>query len=311
MSDRTSSLETDLAARVAHAHYLDGLNKVELAQQFGISRFRVARLLETARDTGIVTFVIRSNPRPEDALAARLRSAFRLRECIVTRTDPERPRSVVATAAAGYLATHLAADDVLGLSWGRTLAAMTGYLGELPPARIVQLTGSVGNDLAISPIEVLRQATARSGGEAFPIVAPLTADSPSSAETIRRQPEISRALAIYPELTMAAVSVGSWSPTTSQLRSSLTDEEQADLEAHDVEGEVAGIFLAADGTVLDLPFRRRMIGITAEELRPVPQKVVVAEGALKAAIVRAAILAGLVNTLIVDRALAEELLVSG
>ncbi len=299
--------EAQLAAQVASAHYLDGLNKVEIAERLGMSRFRVARLLETARDAGIVTFVIRPNPRPEDALAARLRASFKLRECIVTRTDPERPRSVVATAAAGYLSSHLSEDDVLGLSWGRTLAAMTGYLGELPPAKIVQLTGSVGNDLAISPLEVLRQATARSGGEAFPIVAPLLADSPESAQTIRRQPDISRALNAYPDLTVAAVSVGSWSPTTSQLRSSLTDVEQEALEAMGVEGEVSGIFLSADGTVLDL-LCARMIGITADELRPVPQKVVVAEGAPKAAIVKAAILAGLANALIIDRSLAEELL---
>ena len=74
-----------------------------------------------------------------------------------------------------------------------------------------------------------------------------------------------------------------------------------------MEGEVSGIFLSADGTVLDL-LCARMIGITADELRPVPQKVVVAEGAPKAAIVKAAILAGLANALIIDRSLAEELL---
>lgn len=86
---------------------------MEIATDLGISR-SVARLLDLARSTGIVTFTVRSSPQPEDALAAELRQQLNLRECMVTRTDHQRGRFLVATAAAGLLATHLTADDVLG-----------------------------------------------------------------------------------------------------------------------------------------------------------------------------------------------------
>ena len=50
--------ELVLMASVARSHYVEGRAKTEIAQQFGISRFKVARLLELARDTGLVRIEI-------------------------------------------------------------------------------------------------------------------------------------------------------------------------------------------------------------------------------------------------------------
>ncbi|MCW2703257.1 MAG: transcriptional regulator, DeoR family, partial [Blastococcus sp.] len=39
-----------LTASIARRYYLDGRSKVEIAEEFGLSRFKVARLLDAARD---------------------------------------------------------------------------------------------------------------------------------------------------------------------------------------------------------------------------------------------------------------------
>jgi DNA-binding transcriptional regulator LsrR (DeoR family) len=56
MSDRhaTGPARLVLAAAVARRYYLEGETKVEIAGQLGLSRFKVARLLEEARASGIV-----------------------------------------------------------------------------------------------------------------------------------------------------------------------------------------------------------------------------------------------------------------
>ncbi|MFT3887795.1 MAG: sugar-binding domain-containing protein [Arachnia sp.] len=299
----------ELAVRAATLYYLQDRNKLDIAEELGISRFRVARLLDLAKEIGAVTVVVKENPSPEDALAARLRRTFTLHDCVVVTTEEgANALGRVATAAAGFITSRLTPQDVLGLSWGRTLAAMSSYLGELPPARLVQLTGTLGTDLSISPLEIMRRATNRSDGESFPIVAPLLADSEESANMFRRQPEVRRALDAFATLTMAALSVGSWNPTTSQARQYLTDEERAEYEALGVEGEIGGVFLTRAGDVIEGSAQRRMIGITADALRPVPQKIVVAEGTAKAGTVLGALRGGLANSLIVDAALAHELL---
>ncbi len=60
MSDATRAVEDDraLLATVARAHHLEDQSRVEIAQVFGISRFKVTRLLKRARDEGIVSIEI-------------------------------------------------------------------------------------------------------------------------------------------------------------------------------------------------------------------------------------------------------------
>src|SRR5260370_37645216 len=55
-TDRPS--EVVLAARVARQFYLEGVSKIEIADRLGISRFRVARLLDSAREAGLVRIEI-------------------------------------------------------------------------------------------------------------------------------------------------------------------------------------------------------------------------------------------------------------
>src|ERR1700739_3331505 len=50
--------EVVLAARVARQFYIEGVSKVDIADQLGISRFRVARLLDSARESGLVRIEI-------------------------------------------------------------------------------------------------------------------------------------------------------------------------------------------------------------------------------------------------------------
>lgn len=48
-----------VASRVAWMHYVEDLTNLEIAARLGISRFRVARLLERALKSGIVQITIR------------------------------------------------------------------------------------------------------------------------------------------------------------------------------------------------------------------------------------------------------------
>jgi len=50
--------ELVLQAAVARRHYLQNRSKVEIADELGISRFKVARLLEAARERGLVRIEI-------------------------------------------------------------------------------------------------------------------------------------------------------------------------------------------------------------------------------------------------------------
>src|ERR1700730_8735078 len=76
--------EIVLAARVARGFYVEGVSKVDIAGRPGISRFRVARLLDSARESGMVRIEIGLPGGVLDAgLSAELCSAFGLRRAYV------------------------------------------------------------------------------------------------------------------------------------------------------------------------------------------------------------------------------------
>src|SRR6201992_2221937 len=80
-ADRPS--EVVLAARVARQFYVEGVSKVDIADRLGISRFRVARLLDSARESGLVRIEIGLPGGALDAgLSAELCSALRPRQAV-------------------------------------------------------------------------------------------------------------------------------------------------------------------------------------------------------------------------------------
>ena len=48
----TGPAQLVLTASVARRYYLDGKSKIEIADEFKLSRFKVARLLDDARSSG-------------------------------------------------------------------------------------------------------------------------------------------------------------------------------------------------------------------------------------------------------------------
>ena len=302
--------ERRLITSVARRFYLDDVSKVQIAQEFGLSRFKVARLLEQARASGIVTITLDDGGLPDDALSTRLCEHLRLTECLVVGTHGSDvdARRQVGGAAAALLTDTLGAGDVLGLAWGRTITAMTAELRSLPPVSIVQLTGVVGSDLAESPVEVVRRASRRAGGQAHAIFAPLLLNDAATAAGLRRQPDVAQVLALFSRITVAFVAVGSWDPPISQLRELMSPQERAELERQGVRAEVAGVLIDQEGNLVGEEMAARCLSITATQLAAVPRVVAVAAGAAKASAVMAVTRSGLISTLVSDRALAEALL---
>ena len=143
-ADRPS--EVVLAALVARQFYLEGVSKVDIADRLGISRFRVARLLESARETGLVRIEIGLPGGILDAgLSAELCSVFGLRQAFVFNfpDDAVALRQRLGEAAAQVLMDLIKPGDILGLTWSRTLSGLAAALTQLPPCPIVQMTGAV------------------------------------------------------------------------------------------------------------------------------------------------------------------------
>lgn len=302
--------DRSLMAAVARAHYLQDRSRVDISESLGISRFKVARLLARAREEGLVTIDIHDWGLPDVELGLRLQERLGLAHCQVVRShgDDETVRRQIGAVAARALGETLREDEVLGVTWGRTLTATAGQLQHLPRLSVVQLTGFVAGDLASSPIEVVRQASQRSGGDVHPIFSPLIVDDRDTAQSLRRHPDIRSAIELFPAVTTALLSVGAWNPPDSQIRDVLAIDDLTNALSKGCIADIAGILIKDDGTLVDPAFQERCVNISYEQLQNVPRVVAVAGGAAKADAIRTVSRVGLITELFTDHTLAEAIL---
>lgn len=302
--------EWRLLSSIARRFYLEDASKTELAAELSISRFRIARLLQQAREQGVVTIEINDRDEPREGLSAELAAHLLLEECVVVKAGDteDHNRRRLARAAAPLIAGSVRDDDVIGLSWGRTLVAIGEELPALPPSTVVQLTGTVGSDFRQSPVEVIRRISGRSSVEAVAVFAPLFAASESAADTFRSDPAIEGALSRYAHLSLAVLAVGSWDPPITQLGPLISAIDRAELEREGVRAEIAGIFLRADGSVIETDLSRRRISVSADELMGTPKVMAVAGSAEKAGAISAVARSGILTSLVTDDRTAAALL---
>jgi DNA-binding transcriptional regulator LsrR (DeoR family) len=309
-TDRPS--EIVLAARVARQFYLEGVSKVDIADRLGINRFRVARLLDSAREAGMVRIEIGLPGGSIDAgLSAELCSAFGLRHAFafnVPDEDESALRHRLGEAAGEVLMDIITPSDVLGMSWARSLSGLAAGLTRMPPCPIVQLTGAVpppdGRDL----LDLVRSVARIGGGTAHVFYAPMIVDDAQTAAAIRRQADVADAFALVPTVTMTMVAIGAWAPGLSTVFDACSPEERDALARLGVCAEIAGVFLGEDGHPVETALDSRMIVTPGSALAKIPCVIAVAYGVSKRVAVRAAISAGMIHGLVTHTSLARALL---
>ncbi len=299
---RAQLVNTVLAAR---RYFLDGASKSEIAVELGISRFKVARLLDDAVRDGVVRIEIDPHPEIDLALSEDLARAHGIRSAVVVRTieGPEEfRRAQLGRACAALLAETLEATDVLGISWGRTLHAMVGHLPKLPACTVVQMVGSVPTlELDVNSLELVRRFAERATGRVYPLHVPLIVDTSATAATLRRDPHVTRTVAMFDGLTKAVVGIGAWTPGGSTVRAALDDADAGITDRAGGVADVCSIVLDADGhEVRAAGLPDRCIAIRSDQLRRVPDVLAIAGGADKVPAIRAALRSGLIHRLVTN-----------
>lgn len=300
--------ELRLAALAARRYYLDDRSKVDIAAELGLSRFKVARLLDLARSEGVVTIEVRDPRGVDEELSEALRAVLGIRRALVLDAAPE-PRAQVGALAAEYLRETVKAGASVGLAWSRSTQALVEHLHDLPTCTIVQMCGVIQHAVGEEQnVELVRRAAQNVGATAITFYAPLVVPDPGTAAVMRREPGIAEALRRCGRLSVAVIAVGQWEPGESTVHDALSARLRAQFTKRGAVAESCGILVAGDGRPVRDGLQKRTIAATEAQLRRAGDVVALATGAHRIAAVRALTRSGLVTTLITHRAVAERLL---
>ena len=300
-----------LTATVARRYYLEGATKSDIAAELGLSRFKVARLLDEARATGVVRIELDSSGRIDLDLSVRLAKAYGLRHSVVIdgpEDDQALLRTTLGRAAAELVTEIVETGDVLGLAWARSLMPIRTSVGRLARCDVVQLTGALSLPQDESPVELVRDVARRSTGQGYFYYAPMILPDASTASVLRTQPEVARALEKCADVTKAVVGVGAWREGLSTVADALTEPERRQMYDLGVRSELSGIQLDAEGVPVKTELTARLIGIDADQLARVPEVIGIVYEASKADAVRAAVRGGFVTSLVTHPAMARALI---
>jgi DNA-binding transcriptional regulator LsrR (DeoR family) len=300
-----------LTATVARRFYIEGATKSEIAAELGLSRFKVARLLDQARATGVVRIELDSPGQIDLDLSVQLGRAYELRHCVVLDCpddDDELLRGSLGRAAGELLTEIVEPGDVLGLAWARSLMPMRASLNRLARCDVVQLTGALSLPEDESPIELVRDVARWSRGQAFFYYAPMILPDAATARALRTQPEVARAVSRFPEVTKAVVGVGGWHPDQSTVAATLTELERRSIYDLGVRAELSGVQLDDEGNPVTTPLTDRVIAIEAKQLQEVPEVIGIVYGPSKADAVKVALRGRFVTSVVTHTAMARALL---
>ena len=315
MSSENDAGELRLMSKASSLYYLQGYNQREIADRLHLSRPKVSRLLQRARDRNIVQISVTSPEGNFVDLETEFEERFDLEEMVITFSglsdtngDAAFLKRQIGAAAANYLQRTVEEGDVLGITWGTTLQAM---MQALPPletedVHVVQTLGGVGPPEAEAhAADLSRRLAQLLDGRLTALPTPGIVDDPQVRDVLVSDRHAQTALELFSELTTAYVGIGALSTNPIfEEDPAVSQQTYDDLVASEAVGDIALRFFDSDGQTVHSSLDDRLIGITLEQLNDTDVVVGVAGGPEKVDAIRGALRGRLVDVLITDHATA-------
>lgn len=301
--------------RAAKMYYQLDYSQQTIAKELGISRPSVSRLLQEAKERGIVQIQIIDPDQDVQELAEALQEKFQLKECFITDSpinDEQVIKEEIGRKTAEYIHTIVKDGDVIGTTWGTTVYEVAKQMEQksIHNVTVTQLNGGVSySETNTYAAEILNYL-----GRAFhtsPHFLPLPAvvDHLVVKQAIVSDRHIRHVLDLGREANIALFTVGNRHEDSALVKADyLTEADVEVLKEKNAVGDICSRMIDIEGNICDEGINSRTIGIDLEELRHKEHAVLAAGGLQKVDAIIGALRGKYANTLITDQYTAKVLI---
>ena len=296
-----------LAINVAKLYYRSDFSQQKIAQELGVSRPSISRLLQYAKDKGYVSIQIVDPVEDMSIMEQRLKDKLHLKDVKIassTINDEEEIKKYISIAAAQYLDGIIKDGDIIGVGWGTTLYNMSQALISRPikGSQVVQLEGGLSNsEWNNYSREILENFANNFNTVAQYLPLPVIFDNKATKEQVDKDRYIKRILELGRHANIALFSVGTVRPNALFFRLGYTDiQEQEKIQRNSV-GDICSRFFDVEGRVCNRDLDERTVGITLSELRDKDFSIMISGGEGKINAIKAALKGRYANVLITDQ----------
>lgn len=306
--------DNEIVTQVAYMYYIDNLPQTEISSILGISRPTVSRLLQTARDKGIVKIEIDSPNIRCFAAEKLLKEKYPIEEAIVVPIHSSKEENILSElgkAGMQFLKRNIKAGMTVAVAMGKTLSEVANHLEEVEKkaCNIVPLTGGLGQ---VSPElhsnDICRRMAEKIGGTAFPFYAPAIVYSEEIKEALTGDPMIQQVLEMARNADMTIAGVGNVSNSTFIDLGIISKEESEEMKKYGVVGDIGSWFFDDKGNILDLELHKRVMGPDFRKVRENSKVVLVAGTEAKQEVIKSVLSGKLADVLITDEKVADFLI---
>ena len=165
--------------RVAKKYYELHMGQLEIAQEEGVSKSTISRMLQKAVDLGYVKVTIDAPIESVKEMEDKLKNIFHLKEIFVSPNlvdDEEINLRDTCRALANNLDHYIEDHTVVAVSWGKTLNCLAKQIQPLKAKdiKVVQLNGGVAKSASSTGASQIVDALTMAGhgiGYMFPVPA--------------------------------------------------------------------------------------------------------------------------------------------
>jgi len=313
MSGKTN--HTSLLVEIARLYYEHNFSQQKIANKLDISRPGVSRLLQQARNRGIVRIEIFDPTENGTLLEEKMQKKFGLKKVIVVPNDNEETQIIkkrLGRVAVTLLEQLVEEGLILGVSWGTTMQEVAKQVRRksVKDMTVVQLNGGISRaEYDTHASEIAQKISEKY--QAIPFLLPLPAivDSAELKQAIIYDKNISRTLDLARKAKVAIFTIGSFNHDSVLVKADYFENEEVDsLLKRGAVGDICSRIITHDGKICSAELNSRTIGIELEELRKKPYSIAVAGSKEKLQAIHAGLRGHLFNVLITDEWIAEELL---
>jgi deoxyribonucleoside regulator len=303
-----------LSTNVAKLYYRSEYSQQRIAEELGISRPSVSRLLQYAKDKGYVKIQIMDPVEDMSNMEQMLLEKYHLHEVRIassTINDENEIKKYIGIKAAEYLDSIVQDGDIIGVGWGTTLYDMSCSLlpRVLKGSQIVQLEGGVTHSKWRNYAkDILENFSNNYSTIAQYLPLPVVFGSREVKEMVDQDRHIKRVLEMGSHANIAVFGVGTVRPNALFFRLGYTDQEEQTRIQQIAVGDICSRFFDADGRICNKELDARTVGITLDELRNKEHSIMIAGGEAKVPAIRAALKGHYANVFITDQFTAKELL---
>ncbi|MCO6049248.1 sugar-binding transcriptional regulator [Mesorhizobium sp. RP14(2022)] len=304
----------DQAARAAWLYYVKSKRQDDIAQELGISRQVVQRLIALALSENLISFQVRHPLSECIALADRLKEKFGLQFCEVALNEAGNTEDIpaVATVAAHYLDNVLMQKAPVTIAVGNGTAMRETVMrissADRPQHRCVSLMGNLTPNGRASRHDVVTKLAERINAQSYPLPMPLVAATVSEREILQAQLGYKTLRGLVDDanlLVMGSGNVG-WQAGI-HADGFITDPELAEAMDAGAVGEVLGGVIDKAGRFVEVSYIERLTSLMRAPNSRQPT-LLVSSGQIRVPAIYAALTGKLANMLITDENTAKSIL---